>query len=117
MKPVILCILDGVGITDRIKGNAFMAAKKPNFDNLWNTYPHSLLSASGEAVGLPSGQMGNSEVGHMNLGAGRVVYQPLQFINKSIKDGDFYNNIKFLDIIDHVNRNNSSLHLLGLLSD
>lgn len=117
MKPVILCILDGVGITDRVKGNAFMAAKKPNFDNLWNTYPHSLLSASGEDVGLPSGQMGNSEVGHMNLGAGRVVYQPLQFINKSIKDGDFYNNIKFLDIIDHVNRNNSSLHLLGLLSD
>ena len=117
MKPVVLCILDGVGITDRVKGNAFKAAKKPNFDNLWNTYPHSLLEASGEDVGLPKGQMGNSEVGHMNLGAGRIVYQPLQFINKSINDGEFYDNSQLLDIIKHVKENNSSLHLLGLLSD
>lgn len=117
MKPVVLCILDGVGITSKQEGNAFYAAKKPVFDRLWKEYPHSLLEASGEDVGLPIGQMGNSEVGHMNLGAGRVVYQPLEFINKSISDGSFYKNEKILETIDFVKSNGSSLHLLGLLSD
>ncbi len=117
MKPVVLCILDGVGITDKVTGNAFKIANKPVIDKLWNNYPHSLLEASGEEVGLPKGQMGNSEVGHMNLGAGRIVYQPLQFINKSIEDESFYCNTEIINTIDYVNDNASSLHLLGLLSD
>ena len=117
MKPLVLCILDGVGISDKIEGNAFLKANKPNFDYLWNNYPHSLLEASGEEVGLPVGQMGNSEVGHMNLGAGRIVYQPLQFINKSIKEKEIEHNKHILDTINHVKENNSSLHLFGLLSD
>ena len=117
MKPVVLCILDGVGITSKREGNAFLAARKPVFDKLWSEYPHSLLEASGESVGLPAGQMGNSEVGHMNLGAGRIVYQPLQFINKSICDKSFFQNEEILKTIEFVKENNSSLHLLGLLSD
>ena len=117
MKPILLCILDGVGIREEIKGNAFKMAKKPNFDFLWNNYPHSLLEASGELVGLPEGQMGNSEVGHMNIGAGRIVYQPLQLINEKIKNHDFFENTKFKEIFEHVNNNNSNLHLFGLLSD
>ena len=116
-KPVVLCILDGVGIRDNSLGNAFLAAKKPNFDLLWNKYPHSLLEASGEKVGLPSGQMGNSEVGHMNLGAGRVVYQPLQLINEMIKTGDFLKNKELLEVMDFSIKNNSKLHVFGLLSD
>ena len=92
MKPLVLCILDGVGIRDNEYGNAFMQANKPNFDKLWNNYPHSLLEASGELVGLPKGQMGNSEVGHMNIGAGRIVYQPLQYINEQIKNEQIFNN-------------------------
>ena len=117
MKPFVLCILDGVGINKNLKGNAFEEANKPTFDFLWNNYPHSLLEASGEAVGLPAGQMGNSEVGHMNLGAGRIVYQPLQFINKSIQDKSIEGNTAIIDTIKHTKNNGSSLHLLGLLSD
>ena len=117
MKPILLCILDGVGIREEEKGNAFKMANKPNFDYLWNNYPHSLLEASGELVGLPEGQMGNSEVGHMNIGAGRIVYQPLQLINEKIKNHEFFENNKFKEIFDHVNENNSNLHLFGLLSD
>ncbi len=117
MKPILLCILDGVGIREEEKGNAFKMANKPNFDYLWNNYPHSLLEASGELVGLPEGQMGNSEVGHMNIGAGRIVYQPLQLINEKIKNYEFFENNKFKEIFDHVNKNNSNLHLFGLLSD
>ena len=78
MKPIVLCILDGVGKKEDSHGNAFLKARTPNFDALWNNYPHSLLEASGKLVGLPEGQMGNSEVGHMNIGAGRIVYQPLE---------------------------------------
>ena len=117
MRPIVLCILDGVGITEKQEGNAFFKAYKPNFDKLINMYSHSLLEASGEDVGLPIGQMGNSEVGHMNLGAGRIVYQPLQFINKSIKDKEIFNNKQILSTINHAKENNSSIHLLGLLSD
>jgi 2,3-bisphosphoglycerate-independent phosphoglycerate mutase len=117
MKPILLCILDGVGIRKEERGNAFLKANKPNFDYLWNNYPHSLLEASGELVGLPEGQMGNSEVGHMNIGAGRIVYQPLQLINEKIKNKEFFENERFNEIFNHVKDNDSNLHLFGLLSD
>ena len=116
-KPVVLCILDGCGMRKETDGNAFYHAKKPNFDFLWDHYPHSLLEASGQAVGLPSGQMGNSEVGHMNIGAGRIVYQPLEFINQAIEDRSFYKKEGFLKVFDHVKKNHSTLHIMGLLSD
>ncbi len=117
MKKVILCILDGVGIREVKKGNAFFNSSKKNFSFLWNNYPHSLLEASGEFVGLPNKQMGNSEVGHTNIGAGRIVYQSLELINKEIKTKDFYKNKELLNVIKHVKDNNSTLHIFGLLSD
>lgn len=117
MKPVVLCILDGVGLRNETYGNAFKEANTPNFDKLWNNYPHCTLEASGEFVGIPQGQMGNSEVGHTNIGAGRVVYQSLVRINKSIEDKSFYNNEAFLGAINNCKKNNSNLHLLGLVSD
>lgn len=116
-KPLVLCILDGCGIREESDGNAFKNANKPTFDYLWKTYSHSLLDASGTSVGLPEGQMGNSEVGHMNIGAGRIVYQPLQFINNTIEDKSFYSNKKILNVIEHVKKNKSKLHVMGLLSD
>lgn len=116
-KPLVLCILDGCGIREETDGNAFKNANKPTFDYLLKTYPHSLLEASGKKVGLPKGQMGNSEVGHMNIGAGRIVYQPLELINKSIEDKSFYNNKEILKVINHVKENNSKMHIMGLLSD
>ncbi len=115
--PVALIILDGFGFRAEDFGNAVAQAKKPNFDRLWNTYPHELLTASGEAVGLPEGQMGNSEVGHLNIGAGRIVYQNLTRIHKSIKDGDFYENPAFLEAVANAKNNGTALHLMGLLSD
>src|SRR5699024_8804704 len=90
---------------------------KPNFDRYWNTYAHQTLEVSGEVVGLPEGQMGNSEVGHLNIGAGRVVYQSLTRINRSIELGDFFDIAAFQSSMKHVKENNSALHLLGLLSD
>ena len=117
MNPLILCILDGVGIREEEHGNAFKKANKPNFDYLWNTFPHSLLNASGPLVGLPDGQMGTSEVGHMNIGAGRIVYQPLQLINEKIKDKTFFKNKNILNVINHTKNNNSKLHIMGLISD
>lgn len=116
-KPVILIIMDGFGIRKETVGNAVAQANKPNFERLWAKYPHTLLGASGESVGLPDGQMGNSEVGHLNIGAGRVVYQELTRIGKSIREGEFFNNETFLNAIEHVKKNNSKLHLYGLLSD
>lgn len=116
-KPVALIILDGLGLRDEVFGNAVAQAKKPNLDRLWNTFPHNTLTASGEAVGLPGGQMGNSEVGHLNIGAGRVVYQSLTRIYKAIKDGDFFQNKALLDAVQHVKQNHSKLHIMGLLSD
>ncbi len=116
-KPLLLCILDGCGMRKEMNGNAFANASKPNFDKLWNTYPHSLLEASEEAVGLPKGQMGTSEVGHMNIGSGRIVYQPLEIINRSIADGTFAKNEKICSVIEHVKQNDSALHIMGLLSD
>lgn len=116
-NTLVLAILDGCGIREESDGNAFKNANKPCFDYLWNNYPHSLLEASGISVGLPNGQMGNSEVGHTNIGAGRVVYQPLELINRSIKDKSIYDNKRILEVINHVKENNSNLHLMGLLSD
>ena len=117
MKPVLLCILDGVGMRKKKYGNAFLQANTPNFDSLWKKYPHSYLQASGSFVGLPDGQMGNSEVGHLNIGAGRVVYQPLQLITEKIKDKSFFENEKLLDVIARVRKNHSRLQIFGLLSD
>lgn len=116
-KKAMLCILDGFGLRDETHGNAVKLAKHENFDYLWNHYPHSKLVASGTLVGLPEGQMGNSEVGHLNIGAGRIVYQPLELINSKIKDGTFFQNEELLSVLNHVKENQSSLHLFGLLSD
>ena len=116
-KPVMLMILDGFGISDNVEGNAVREAKKPNYDELMEKYPHTTLKASGLDVGLPEGQMGNSEVGHLNIGAGRIVYQELTRITKSIKDGDFLK-IELLNmLLMNALKNNSSVHLMGLLSD
>lgn len=117
MKKAMLCILDGFGLRKEPHGNAVAMAKHPNFDYLWNNFPHSTLVASGSLVGLPEGQMGNSEVGHLNIGAGRIVYQPLELINSKIKDGTFFENKEILDVMNHVKKNDSSLHIFGLLSD
>ena len=117
MKPVVLTILDGFGYSSNEKGNAIKSANIKNINYLLNKYPSSLLNASEESVGLPKGQMGNSEVGHLNIGAGRIVYQPLTFIDKKIADGDLYKNNLLLEIINHVKKNESKLHLMGLVSD
>ena len=118
-RPVALIILDGYGLNDcKDKGvNAIYEAKTPVMDELFKKYPNSKLSASGMDVGLPDGQMGNSEVGHTNIGAGRIVYQELTRITKSIKDGDFFENEALNDAVDNCIKNNSALHLMGLLSD
>ncbi|QQK77853.1 2,3-bisphosphoglycerate-independent phosphoglycerate mutase [Salicibibacter cibarius] len=115
--PHALIILDGFALRDETYGNAVGQARTPNFDHLWHAYPHATLAASGERVGLPAGQMGNSEVGHMNIGAGRIVYQNLSLINKGIQAGTFFENEAFHNAINHVKKKNSSLHLYGLLSD
>ena len=112
-----LIILDGYGIRDEKMGNAVQQANTPNFDRFWNKYAHNQLTASGEAVGLPEGQMGNSEVGHLNIGAGRIVYQSLTRVNLSIKDGEFFEKEAFLKSINHAKEKNKALHLFGLLSD
>ncbi len=117
MKKTILVVLDGCGLSNKEAGNAFKAAEPKNFEYLWDNYPHSKLIAGGKEVGLPAGQMGNSEVGHMNIGAGRIVYQPLELINSKIDDGSFYDNEKINKLIDHSIKNSSKLHIFGLLSD
>ncbi len=117
MKPLLLCILDGVGINKNIKGNAYKLANTPHLDELFKKYPNSKLEASGEKVGLPKGQMGNSEVGHSNIGAGRIVYQSIQYINEEIKNKNFNKNEKLLEMFDYIKENNSKLHLMGLVSD
>jgi 2,3-bisphosphoglycerate-independent phosphoglycerate mutase len=116
-SPVALIILDGFALRGERMGNAVAQANKPNFERYWNKYPHSTLQASGEAVGLPEGQMGNSEVGHLNIGAGRIVYQSLTRVNVAIREGEFEKNQTFLDAINHAKENNKALHLFGLLSD
>ena len=116
-KLVALIILDGFGINPRNEGNAIKAAYKPNLDRFFAGYPNTRVHTSGMDVGLPRGQMGNSEVGHTNIGAGRIVYQELTRITKSIEDGDFFEKSEFLDAIDNCKRKGTKLHLFGLLSD
>ncbi len=115
--PLVLIIMDGWGLTDKTEGNAIACANTPNMCKFLSLYPHTTLDASGEDAGLPEGQMGNSEVGHLNIGAGRIVYQELTRISKSIRDGDFYNNVVLLDAVNNALKNKSSLHIMGLLSD
>ncbi|MCL2352592.1 MAG: 2,3-bisphosphoglycerate-independent phosphoglycerate mutase [Firmicutes bacterium] len=116
-QTTVLMILDGYGLSDRVDGNAIAAAATPNLDRLFSTYPRQKGFASGLAVGLPDGQMGNSEVGHLNIGAGRVVMQQLTLIGKSITDGDFFSQKPFLDAADNCKKHDSALHLYGLVSD
>lgn len=116
-SPVALIILDGWGVSTNRDGNAVYSAKTPNFDRYATDYPNVLVAASGLEVGLPEGQMGNSEVGHLNIGAGRVVYQELTRITKSIKDGDFFSNKELLKAINNAKEKNTKLHLMGLFSD
>ncbi len=116
-KTTVLMILDGFGISENEKGNCIKAANTPNIDFLMKNYPYELGNASGLYVGLPDGQMGNSEVGHLNIGAGRIVYQELTRITKSIEDGDFFENEELLKAVNNCIKNDSSLHIFGLLSD
>jgi len=115
IKPVVLVILDGWGLAPEGPGNAVSLAATPNFDQLWAAYPHTQLEASGEAVGLPRGEEGNSETGHLNLGAGQIVFQELPRINLAIADGSFFKIPAFKAAADHVKKNHSRLHLLGLM--
>ena len=116
-KPTVLMILDGLGLNENHKANAVFEAKTPVLDKLIKEYPFVQGNASGLAVGLPDGQMGNSEVGHLNMGAGRIVYQELTRITKAIEDGDFFKSEALLKGIQNVKENGSDLHLYGLLSD
>lgn len=116
-KPLVLCILDGFGRNDSEYGNAIKAAATPNLTKLFAENPTTYIGASGMDVGLPDGQMGNSEVGHTNIGAGRVVYQELTRITKSISDGDFFENEALVGAVGNAKENGSALHIMGLLSN
>ncbi len=116
-KQVVLIVLDGWGYREEIKDNAVAQAQTPNFDRLWQEYPHALLEASGLAVGLPQGQMGNSEIGHTTIGAGKVIDTDLVKIEKNISSGEYAKNESFLNLFAHVKKHDSTLHVLGLLSD
>ncbi len=115
VRPVVLLVLDGWGLSSRTENNAVALADTPNMDRLWADCPHTRLDASEHAVGLPSGQMGNSEVGHQNMGAGLVVYQELTRLDKAIEDGSFFSNPELVEACRHVLRRDSTMHLLGLL--
>lgn len=117
LTPLLLIIIDGWGIRENKKDNAILSAQTPNFNHYWNAYPHTALEASGPAVGLPEGIMGNSEVGHMNLGAGRIVYTGLSQIYRSIDDGSFFANPALLTAMVAAKTNLGALHLMGLVSD
>ncbi len=116
IKPLVLIIFDGWGYREEDKDNAINQAKKPNFDHLWNTCPHTLVDASGLMVGLPKGQMGNSEVGHVNLGSGRVVYQELTRIDKAIEEKTFFDNQELCQAVDAAVKENKAVHIMGLAS-
>lgn len=116
-KPVALIIMDGFGLRNTEVGNAVAQAKKPNYDRYMAKYPNTTLTACGEAVGLPEGQMGNSEVGHLNIGAGRIVYQDLTRISKSIREGEFFDNETLVGAVRAAKTTGKKLHLYGLLSD
>jgi 2,3-bisphosphoglycerate-independent phosphoglycerate mutase len=115
IRPVVLIVMDGYGCNPRTDGNAIAAARRPVLSHLWDTCPHTELKASGLAVGLPEGQMGNSEVGHLNLGAGKVVYQDFTKISRAIEDGSFYQNPEMLAAMRHVKDRGSALHIMGLI--
>ena len=117
VAPVVLVILDGWGYRPDVKCNAIAQAKTPNMDSLWAVYPHTLIDTSGRAVGLPDGQMGNSEVGHLNIGAGRVVPQELVRISDAVKDGSILDNPALVEVCEAVKQRQSKLHLIGLCSD
>ena len=116
-KPVMLMILDGWGIAPPGPGNAADLARTPHLDSYFARFPHNRLQASGEAVGLPEGQMGNSEVGHMTIGSGRIIYQSLTRITRAIKDGSFFANPVLREAMDRARDTGRSLHFMGLLSD
>src|SRR5450631_30584 len=116
VTPVLLLILDGFGYSEDADHNAIQAARKPNWDQLWHDYPHTLINASEKFVGLPSHQMGNSEVGHLNIGAGRVVYQDLSRVDVEIEDGSFYTNPALSKAVELAKQSGSALHIMGLLS-
>ncbi len=116
-RPIVLCIMDGFACTDNVTGNAIKAAKKPNLDKIFAEYPTTIIGASGLNVGLPDGQMGNSEVGHTNMGAGRIVYQELTRITKSIKDGDFFENEVLKNAISTAVEKGKAVHIYGLMSN
>ena len=116
-RPFVLVILDGWGINPRKEGNAIALARTPNIDRLAREWPHTAVRTSGEAVGLPEGQMGNSEVGHQNIGAGKRVLQDYTRVSESIRDGSFYQNPAFLKAVEHVKKHSSQLHIFGLLGD
>lgn len=116
-KPVALIIMDGFGLRNTVEGNAVAQANKPNYDRYLKEYPNTTLTACGEAVGLPEGQMGNSEVGHLNIGAGRIVYQDLTRISKSIREGEFFQNETLVNAVRSAKSKGKKLHLYGLLSD
>lgn len=115
-RPLVLIVLDGWGYREENEANAIAAAHKPNWDNMWHHYPHTLISGSGRCVGLPEGQMGNSEVGHMNMGAGRIVHQDLTRIDLAIENDEFFNNSILIDAIHSAQNNHKSIHIMGLLS-
>ena len=116
-QPVLLMILDGWGLAPAADNNAAAVAKTPNLDKYFADYPHTTLQASGREVGLPAGQIGNSEVGHLNIGSGRIVYQSLTRISKAIEDGDFFTNPVLVNVMESTKKVGKALHLLGLLSD
>ncbi len=116
LKPVVLLILDGWGYSENRESNAIYNADTPNWDRLWSEYPHTLIGTSGSKVGLPGGQMGNSEVGHLNLGAGRIVYQDLTRVSKAIEDGSFFTNPALVKAVSAARANAGAVHIFGLLS-
>src|SRR5689334_6051613 len=116
-RPFVLIIMDGWGVNPRKEGNAVALARTPNIDKIAREWPHTTVKTSGEAVGLPEGQMGNSEVGHQNIGAGKRVLQDYTRVSESIQDGSFFHNPAFLKAIEHVKKNQSQLHICGLLGN
>lgn len=117
VNPVLLIILDGFGYSEITSDNAIAMAHKPNWDGFWQQYPHTLINASENFVGLPSGQMGNSEVGHLNIGAGRIVFQEFERINQAIATGEFFNNPSLVNAVQTAKNTGKALHILGLVSD
>ena len=116
-KPIVLIVLDGWGYSEERDYNAILQAKTPCWNKLWHDKPHTLIKGSGSYVGLPNGQMGNSEVGHLNLGAGRVVYQEFTRVSRAIRTGSFFTNQTLTDAVDLAVSNRKAVHILGLLSD